>query len=84
MPVVPVLGALSCLYLMLGLPWVTWIRFGLWLVVGLVVYFLYGRRRSKLARLPSGPAPRLIDPARHVATGRVTTAGAASEHRQTG
>ncbi len=53
-PVVPVLGALSCLYLMLGLPWVTWIRFGLWLVVGLVVYFLYGRRRSKLAAARPG------------------------------
>ena len=47
-PVVPLLGVISCLYLMLGLPWVTWIRFGLWLAVGLVIYFLYGRKRSGL------------------------------------
>ena len=49
-PLVPVLGVISCLYLMLGLPWITWIRFGLWLAVGLVIYFLYGRKRSGLAR----------------------------------
>ena len=47
-PVVPLLGVVCCLYLMLGLPWITWIRFGLWLVVGLVVYGLYGYRRSGL------------------------------------
>ena len=45
-PVVPMLGVISCLYLMLGLPWITWIRFALWLVVGLVVYYSYGFRRS--------------------------------------
>src|SRR5262245_374539 len=45
---VPVLGILSCVYLMLGLPWVPWLRFALWLVAGLTVYFLYGRRRSRL------------------------------------
>ena len=49
-PAVPVLGVISCLYLMLGLPWITWIRFGLWLAIGLVVYFLYGYKRSGLAR----------------------------------
>jgi APA family basic amino acid/polyamine antiporter len=47
-PVVPLLGVLSCVYLMLGLPWITWIRFALWLAVGLVIYFLYGRKRSAL------------------------------------
>ena len=47
-PFVPILGVISCLYLMLGLPWITWIRFGLWLVVGMVVYFSYGFRRSRL------------------------------------
>ncbi len=47
-PVVPLLGVGSCLYLMLGLPWITWIRFALWLAVGLVIYFLYGRKRSGL------------------------------------
>ncbi len=47
-PFVPVAGVLSCGYLMLGLPWVTWIRFGVWLAVGLVIYFAYGLRRSTL------------------------------------
>ena len=47
-PVVPWLGVLSCLYLMLGLPWITWVRFGLWLAVGLVVYYSYGFRKSGL------------------------------------
>ena len=49
-PAVPLLGVASCLYLMLGLPWITWIRFALWLAVGLVVYASYGFRRSGLAR----------------------------------
>jgi APA family basic amino acid/polyamine antiporter len=53
-PLVPILGIASCLYLMLGLPWITWIRFGLWLALGLVIYFLYGFQRSGLVR--SGPA----------------------------
>jgi APA family basic amino acid/polyamine antiporter len=48
-PFVPVAGIVSCAYLMLGLPWVTWIRFGAWLLLGLAVYFFYGRGRSKLS-----------------------------------
>ncbi len=50
-PVVPAvaLGAMgSCFYLMLGLPRVTWDRFGLWLLAGLAVYFLFGYRHSRL------------------------------------
>ncbi len=47
-PVTPVLGILMCLFLMKGLPGVTWIRFGLWLLVGLVLYFVYGMRQSRL------------------------------------
>jgi APA family basic amino acid/polyamine antiporter len=49
-PFIPVLGILSCLYLMLGLPWITWMRFGLWLIVGMVIYFLYGFKKSLLHR----------------------------------
>jgi APA family basic amino acid/polyamine antiporter len=44
------LGAASAGFLMLGLPGETWASFGLWLVIGLAVYFLYGRHHSKLGR----------------------------------
>lgn len=47
-PLVPLLGIASCIYLMAGLPWVTWVRFGIWLVAGLALYFLYGFWKSKL------------------------------------
>jgi APA family basic amino acid/polyamine antiporter len=47
-PLVPILAILSCLWLMLGLPLVTWIRFGIWLLVGALLYFAYGRRHSAL------------------------------------
>jgi APA family basic amino acid/polyamine antiporter len=46
-PLVPILGILSCLYLMLGLPGVTYVRFVIWLIVGLVIYFVYGYKRAK-------------------------------------
>jgi len=49
-PLVPILGILSCLYLMLGLPWVTWVRFAGWLLVGLVVYVVFGYKKSRLRR----------------------------------
>jgi basic amino acid/polyamine antiporter, APA family len=49
-PAVPILGIVSCVYLMFGLPWITWIRFGLWLAAGLVIYFAYGYRHSGLRR----------------------------------
>jgi len=47
-PLVPVLGVLFCLWLMLGLPTTAWIRFGVWLVIGITFYALYGWRRSRL------------------------------------
>lgn len=47
---IPVLGLLSCTYLMSELNFSNWLRFGIWLVVGLIVYFLYGFRHSKLHR----------------------------------
>ena len=49
-PVTPILGVVACVYLMLGLPWITWFRFALWLIVGMMVYFSYGFRRSRLLR----------------------------------
>jgi APA family basic amino acid/polyamine antiporter len=48
-PVLPIVAALACLYLMLNLDVLTWIRFAVWLVLGLVLYFAYGRRHSRLA-----------------------------------
>jgi len=49
-PIFPILGVLTCLALMLSLPVMTWIRFVVWLGIGLVIYFLYSVRHSKLRR----------------------------------
>ncbi len=46
-PVIPVLSVLFCILLMAGLPAITWVRFFVWLIIGLVVYVLYSRRRSE-------------------------------------
>jgi len=47
---IPVLGLLTCGYLMTELGWTNWVRFLAWLVAGLVLYFFYGNSHSKLAR----------------------------------
>jgi APA family basic amino acid/polyamine antiporter len=49
-PLVAGLSVLLCLYLMLNLTGETWERFVIWMALGLVVYFLYGRRHSRLGR----------------------------------
>ncbi|ADW70477.1 amino acid permease [Granulicella tundricola] len=46
-PLIPVLSTLFCLLLMAGLPAITWVRFFVWLAIGLVVYFFYSRKRSE-------------------------------------
>jgi APA family basic amino acid/polyamine antiporter len=46
-PVLPILSALACLYLMLNLPGETWLRFVVWMLVGIALYFGYGRRQSR-------------------------------------
>lgn len=48
-PLVPLLGLSCCAWLMLSLPKITWIRFVIWLVAGLAIYFYYGIRHSRLA-----------------------------------
>jgi APA family basic amino acid/polyamine antiporter len=47
-PVVPIAGILACFYLMAGLPVDTWARLIIWMALGLAIYFLYGRRHSKV------------------------------------
>jgi APA family basic amino acid/polyamine antiporter len=49
----------ACLYTMKGLPVAAWKRFGVWLVIGLAIYFLYSFRRSTLRRggLPEPVVP---------------------------
>ncbi len=57
-PVVPVLSALCCVGLMANLATETWLRFVIWLVLGLAIYFLYSRRHARLAtREPSQAEP---------------------------
>jgi APA family basic amino acid/polyamine antiporter len=58
MPLVPILGILCCLGLMLTLPIDTWLRLFVWLVIGLVIYFSYGRRHSRLQRELAGQPAR--------------------------
>ena len=47
-PFVPIAGIFACVYLMWGLPPDTWARLIIWMLLGLVIYFLYGRRHSKV------------------------------------
>jgi basic amino acid/polyamine antiporter, APA family len=57
MPWVPIFGALACLLQMVALPLATWVRLVVWLVVGLVVYFGYGRVRAAKVREARSAAP---------------------------
>jgi len=62
-PVIPLLGAAGCLYLMYGLPGVTWVRLAAWLAIGLLIYFFYGANaaeRARAAGLTTAP-PELVD-----------------------
>ncbi|MCX6470570.1 MAG: amino acid permease [Corynebacteriales bacterium] len=49
-PVVPIISALACIYLMLNLVVATWARFLVWLALGLAIYLFYGRRNARLAK----------------------------------
>jgi APA family basic amino acid/polyamine antiporter len=50
-PVIPILSTVFCILLMAGLPAITWIRFFVWLVIGLFVYVLYSRKRSEFYKV---------------------------------
>ncbi len=61
-PFIPAMGIVSCIYLMTGLPRDTWIRLFVWMAIGLVIYFVYGIRMSKLRTAgPEGPEPVTFD-----------------------
>lgn len=61
-PFVPIMGVLVCIYLMYALPMESWFRLGIWLALGLLIYFVYGKYNSKLQHgrvvLPEDP----VDP----------------------
>jgi APA family basic amino acid/polyamine antiporter len=52
-PLVPILGIISAFYLMFSLPLLTWIVVGVWLLVGLVIYFTYSTKHSKVKAMPA-------------------------------
>ena len=47
-PFIPILGICICFLMILGLGWTNWLRLGVWLVIGLVIYFVYSKKNSKL------------------------------------
>lgn len=47
-PLIPILGILTCIAMMVFLPWETWLRLAVWLIIGLAIYFWYGKKNSKL------------------------------------
>ena len=49
-PLTPAIAIIACTYLMLQLPWKTWIFFGIWLALGLLIYLFYGMRHSRLGK----------------------------------
>ncbi|GHJ99982.1 amino acid permease [Streptomyces sp. Y2F8-2] len=61
-PVVPILSVCASLWLMLNLPAETWLRFAVWLVIGFVVYFLYGRSHSRVGRAEQSAAGGVSGP----------------------
>ncbi len=52
-PLLPILSALVSFLLMLSLPWSTWERLMLWMAIGVIVYFVYGYRKSRLRHVPA-------------------------------
>ncbi|MFL6210981.1 MAG: amino acid permease [Pyrinomonadaceae bacterium] len=72
-PLVPILGILTCLLLMFSLPAENWLRLGVWLLIGFLIYFSYGRKHSVMARYL----------AHEITAHGVSPAGAAVTHTDT-
>ena len=53
-PLIPILGIIVCVLMMASLPLVSWERLGIWMLIGVVVYFLYGKRHSVLRKEHEG------------------------------
>jgi APA family basic amino acid/polyamine antiporter len=51
-PLIPILSVFFCILLMAGLPAKTWLRFFIWLAIGLVIYICYSRKRSEFYKAP--------------------------------
>jgi basic amino acid/polyamine antiporter, APA family len=64
-PLLPVASVCACLWLMINLTVITWIRFGVWMVAGIIIYLAYGRRHSVLASRAAATATqdKTLDPA---------------------
>ena len=60
-PALPILSIAACLWLMLNLTALTWIRFVVWMALGVAIYALYGRRHSVLGRRQAAEAARTPD-----------------------
>lgn len=56
-PLVPILGVISNGYMMYKLGWVNWARLVIWLIIGLVVYFTYGQKHSRVQAIAAGKTP---------------------------
>ena len=47
-PLVPILGIIVCGAMVFGLGWPNWMRLGIWMLIGIIIYFAYGVKNSKL------------------------------------
>jgi APA family basic amino acid/polyamine antiporter len=62
-PLFPILGVILCVALMFSLPIETWVRFIVWLIIGLAIYFLYSVRHSRLRQgIDEGPTEDIVPP----------------------
>jgi APA family basic amino acid/polyamine antiporter len=60
-PLVPILGMIVSLGLMASLPTDTWLRLIVWLVIGLIIYFTYGKKHSRVQQMVSSkPTPSAV------------------------